>query len=56
MARLQWMGWPGCRLVCLNPGEDPNVEAICNIFQRRYPNLELCKRPELVYDKENEKS
>lgn len=38
------------------PGEDPNVEAICNIFQRRYPNLELCKRPELVYDKENEKS
>ena len=56
VARLQWMGWPGCRLVCLNPGEDPNVEAICNIFQRRYPNLELCKRPELVYDKENEKS
>ena len=40
VARLQWMGWPGCRLVCLNPGEDPNVEAICNIFQRRYPNLE----------------
>ena len=56
VARLQWMGWPGCRLVCLNPGEDPNVEAICNIFQRRYPNLELCKCPELVYDKENEKS
>lgn len=56
VARLQWMGWPGCRLVCLNPGEDPNVEAICNIFQRRYPNLELCKRPELVYDKKNEKS
>ena len=56
VARLQWMGWPGCRLVCLNPGEDPNVEAICNIFQRRYPNLELCKCSELVYDKENEKS
>lgn len=56
VARLQWMGWPGFRLVCLNPGEDPNVEAICNIFQRRYPNLELCKCPELVYDKENEKS
>lgn len=55
VARLQWMGWPAPAGVP-QPGEDPNVEAICNIFQRRYPNLELCKCPELVYDKENEKS
>ena len=34
-ARLQWMGWPGCRLMCLNPGEEPNEMAICYMFQRR---------------------
>lgn len=56
MARIGWMDWPGCQLVCLNPTGDPNVEAICKVLERRYPNLHLCKRDELVYDILSEKS
>lgn len=49
MARLQWLDWRGCPLVCLAP-EGSDAEAVCRVFQRRYPNLLLCKRDERVYD------
>ena len=49
MARLKWMDWPGGRLLCLPREEDPQAQAICKILERRYPQLSLCKRDDLVY-------
>lgn len=49
IARLQWMDWGDCQVFCLNKNEDSQVEAICKILERRYPNLRLCKRDDLVY-------
>lgn len=50
MARLRWMDWPDCNLVCLNRDDDPQVEAIARILERRYPQLRLSKPGNLVYD------
>ena len=50
MARLRWMDWPDCNLVCLNRDDDPQVEAIARILERRYPQLRLSKPENLVYD------
>ena len=50
MARLRWMDWPDCKLVCLNRDDDPQVEAIARILERRYPQLRLSKPENLVYD------
>ena len=49
IARLKWMDWPGGRLLCLPREEDPQAQAICKILERRYPQLSLCKRDDLVY-------
>ena len=49
LARLQWMDWGTCRLVCVNKRQDPQVEGICKVLERRYPQLTLCKTPDLVY-------
>ncbi len=37
LARLQWMDWGPCRLVCVNKRQDPRVEGICKVLERRYP-------------------
>lgn len=50
MARLQWMDWRGCQLVCVIGEEDQGSQAICGVLQRRYPDLRLCKKDDLVYD------
>lgn len=49
MARAQWMDWGDCEILCFNQNDDPQIEAICKILERRYPNLRLCKRENLVY-------
>lgn len=49
LARLQWMDWGPCRLVCFNKRQDPQVEGICKVLERRYPQLTLCKTQDLVY-------
>ena len=49
VSRLQWMGWGPCRLVCVNKRQDPQVEGICKVLERRYPQLTLCKTQDLVY-------
>lgn len=49
MVRLRWMDWGRCKLLCLNRDEDPQVEAVCKILERRYPDLRLCKQEDLVY-------
>ena len=38
-----------CRLVCVNKRQDPQVEGICKVLERRYPQLTLCKTQDLVY-------
>lgn len=48
-ARLRWLEWENCKLLCLNQSEDPQIEAVCKILERRYPNLWLCKQDDLVY-------
>lgn len=48
-ARLRWLEWENCKLLCLNRNEDPQIEVVCKILERRYPNLRLCKRENLVY-------
>ncbi len=50
MARLQWMDWGDCRLVCVVGEEDRESQEICRVLQRRYPDLRLCKKEDLVYD------
>lgn len=49
MARIRWMDWGEWKLLCLNEKEDPQVEAVCKILERRYPQLRLCKQDDLVY-------
>ncbi|MGI6255309.1 MAG: hypothetical protein ACOYJZ_06710 [Acutalibacter sp.] len=53
MARLQWMDWRGCQLICVVGEEDEGSQAICRVLQRRYPDLQLCKQSDLVYDSMN---
>ena len=54
MARLRWMDWRDCRLICAVREEDQGSQAICRVLQRRYPDLRLCKRDDLVYDSTEE--
>ena len=52
LARLEWLDWNGpCQVVCLYPGEDPQVETVCALLRRRHPGLWLCKNREMVYDR-----
>ena len=49
--RVEWLNWKGpCSVLCVNREEDPHVEAVCKILERRYPTLRLCKKEERVYD------
>lgn len=54
MARIRWMDWDSCKLLCLNQRGDPQVDAVCRILERRYPQLRLCKQEDLVYHIEEE--
>lgn len=48
--RVRWLDLAGpCRILCLNLGEDPEVEKICRFLALRYPYLRVCKREDLVY-------
>lgn len=42
MERVRWLDLYGmCRIVCLNPSEDPEIEAIYKKLLRQYPFAEI---------------
>ncbi len=51
--RIRWMDMKSpCRLICLNPSGDGEIDKICRLLRLRYPFLRVCKPEDLVYNLE----
>lgn len=40
------------RVLCVNESGNSEIDRICGLLARKYPQLELCKSGEMVYNRE----
>lgn len=55
--KLRWMDLKSpCGLICMNPEEDAEIQAICEKLKTRYSNLTVSNFADLRYNMEQEEA